>query len=102
MVAIPVGNDQPGVAARVKWLGAGEVLPLKRLRADRLRTLVKKVLEEERYRLHARRLMSEIKRADGVLKAADLIEQVLNQQRPLLRATAVQSASGLRSSLDIS
>src|SRR3954468_7993425 len=33
MVAIPVGNDQPGVAERVRWLGAGEVLPLSRLSA---------------------------------------------------------------------
>jgi MGT family glycosyltransferase len=86
MVAIPVGNDQPGVAARVKWLGAGELLPLKRLRADRLRTLVKKVLEQERYRLQARRSMLEIEGTDGVGKAADLIEQVLNKQRPVLRA----------------
>ena len=89
IVAIPVGNDQPGVAARVKWLGVGESLPLKRLRADRLRTLVKRVLEQEQYRLRARRSMLEIKRTDGVRKAADLIEHVLHQQRPALRAAGV-------------
>jgi UDP:flavonoid glycosyltransferase YjiC (YdhE family) len=27
-VAIPVGNDQPGVAARLKWSGARAFLPL--------------------------------------------------------------------------
>jgi MGT family glycosyltransferase len=42
-VAIPVGNDQPGVAARLKWSGAGEFLPLSKLRADRLRGLVERV-----------------------------------------------------------
>lgn len=89
MVAIPVGNDQPGVAARVKWLGAGEVLPFKRLRAHRLRTLVKKVLEDQQYRFHARRLMLEIERTNGVVKATDLIEQVLHEQRPVLRTGAV-------------
>ena len=89
MIAIPVGNDQPGVAARVKWLGTGELLPFKRLRADRLRTLVKKVLEQESYRLQVRRLMLEIKRTDGVEKAADLIEQVLHERRPVLRAATV-------------
>lgn len=94
MVAIPVGNDQPGVAARVKWLGAGELLPLKRLRAGRLRTLAKKVLQQEQYRLHARRLMLEIKRTDGVGKAADLIEQVLHEQRPVLRAASRGVADG--------
>jgi MGT family glycosyltransferase len=86
MVAIPVGNDQPGVAARVKWLGAGELLPLKQLRADRLRTLVKKVLNQERYRVQARRSMLEIESTNGVGKAVDLIEQVLHEQRPVLRA----------------
>jgi MGT family glycosyltransferase len=90
MVAIPVGNDQPGVAARVKWLGAGETLPLKRLRADRLRTLVKKVLETERYRLQARQLMFEIKGTNGVANAADLVEQVLHEQRPVSRIAAIQ------------
>jgi MGT family glycosyltransferase len=88
MVAIPVGNDQPGVAARMKWLGAGELLPLKRLRADPLRAIVKKVLEEERYRFQALRLMRDIQATDGVRKAASLIEQVLSQQRPVLRAVA--------------
>jgi UDP:flavonoid glycosyltransferase YjiC (YdhE family) len=91
MVAIPVGNDQPGVAARVKWLGTGELLPLKRLRAERLRALVKRVLREESYRSQARRLMDEIKRVDGVQKAADLIERVLHEQQPVLR-TASTSA----------
>jgi len=89
MVAIPVGNDQPGVAARVKRLGAGELLPIKRLRADRLRTLVKKVFGQERYRLQARRFMVEIQNTDGVGKATDVIEQVLREQRPVFRATAV-------------
>jgi MGT family glycosyltransferase len=89
MVAIPVGNDQPGVAARVKWLGAGELLPLKRLRADRLRTVVKKVLEQDRYRLNAFRSKHEIEGTDGVAKAAGLIEQVLREQRPVLRAAVV-------------
>jgi MGT family glycosyltransferase len=89
MVAIPVGNDQPGVAARVKWLGAGESLSLRRLRADRLRTLVKKVLEEETYRRQAHRLMLEIKRINGTDRAADLVEQVIYEQRPVLRAPAV-------------
>jgi MGT family glycosyltransferase len=81
MVAIPVGNDQPGVAARIKWLGAGELLPLKRLRAERLRPLVKKVLEEERYRLQARRLMEEIKGFDGLREAVDIIKRVLHEQQ---------------------
>jgi UDP:flavonoid glycosyltransferase YjiC (YdhE family) len=50
---------------------------------------VKKVLEQEQYRLQARRLMLEIKRTDGVRKAADVIEQVIHERQPVLRAAAV-------------
>jgi UDP:flavonoid glycosyltransferase YjiC (YdhE family) len=31
MVAIPVANDQPGIAARIAWTGVGEVVPLKKV-----------------------------------------------------------------------
>ena len=43
MVAIPVGNDQPGVAARIKWRGVGELLALKHLKAAKLRPLMDQV-----------------------------------------------------------
>ena len=33
MVVLPITNDQPGVAARIKRLGAGEFLPIKDLTA---------------------------------------------------------------------
>jgi UDP:flavonoid glycosyltransferase YjiC (YdhE family) len=39
MVAIPVANDQPGVAARIAWTGAGEVVPFARLSVPKLRGL---------------------------------------------------------------
>ena len=35
MVAIPITNDQPGVAARVRWTRSGEVVPLKKLNVVR-------------------------------------------------------------------
>jgi MGT family glycosyltransferase len=78
MVAIPVGNDQPGVAARLKWLGAGEFLLLKQLRAAKLRPLLNKVLDEPQYRQRAQEVKTEIQKADGVRRAVELIEGVLN------------------------
>ncbi len=86
MVAIPVGNDQPGVASRVKWLGVGQVVPVKRLSAARLRPLVKEVLTQPRYKQRAVQLQKEIQAADGIRRAAGVIEQVLTEQRPVLRA----------------
>src|SRR5262249_20878000 len=40
LVALPLGNDQPGVAARVAARGAGVVIPQKKLNAKKLRTAV--------------------------------------------------------------
>jgi MGT family glycosyltransferase len=74
-VAIPVGNDQPGVAARLKWSGAGEFLPLSQLRADRLRGLVRSVLTDTRYKERARGLEGAIQASGGVRLAADIVER---------------------------
>jgi len=41
VVAIPVTNEQPGIAARLKCSGAGEALPISKLDASRLRALVR-------------------------------------------------------------
>lgn len=46
MVAIPIANDQPGVAARIVWTGTGELVPLRGLTVAKLRRAVTKVLSE--------------------------------------------------------
>ena len=77
MVCIPLGNDQPGVAARVKAHGAGVVVPPRRVNAKRLRSAVRAVLENDSYRLAARKIQSAIAEVDGLNCAADIIEDVL-------------------------
>ena len=77
-VAIPVGNDQPGVAARLKWSGAGEFLPLSQLRADRLRTLVERVLTDARYRQRAKELQRGFQASGGLKQAADIVERAIH------------------------
>lgn len=77
MVAIPVTNDQPAVAARIAWTGTGEVVPLRRLTAGRLRRRVRRVLEDGSYRDRARAMGREIEEAGGVTKAADIVERAL-------------------------
>lgn len=77
MVAIPMGNDQPGVAARIEYGQAGIVLPLRRLSDERLRGAIDTVLREERYRSAARRLQAAIRDANGLERAADVIERAL-------------------------
>lgn len=84
MVAIPVANDQPGVAARITWTGCGEVIPLSRLTVSKLRTQVEKVLMQESYRNNAIRLQESIRRAGGVSRAADIVEQAVSRKQPVL------------------
>jgi zeaxanthin glucosyltransferase len=77
MVAIPITNDQPGVAARVAWTGAGEIVPLSKLTAARLKSALILVLDQPSYRHNALRLRQAIASAGGVERAADIIEQAI-------------------------
>jgi len=76
-VAIPMGNDQPGVAARIAYRGAGIVVPLRQVNPERLRRAIAETLRDERYRAAAQRLKTAIREADGLERAADLIEGAL-------------------------
>ena len=80
LVAIPLGNDQPGVAARLKARGAGVVVSRHRLSRRRLRKAIRLVLEERRYRDAAQRLQRSIQPLDGPGRAAELIEQILQNR----------------------
>lgn len=84
MVAIPIANDQPGVAARIAWTGTGEVVSLAKSGSPRLRAAVKRVLTEDSYKQNAVRLQTAIHRAGGVSRAADIVEQVAQTGQPVL------------------
>jgi zeaxanthin glucosyltransferase len=84
MVAIPIANDQPGVAARIAWTGTGEVITLPKLTNSRLRAAVKRVLAEDSYKQNAVRLQTAIHRAGGVSRAADIVEQAAQTGQPVL------------------
>ncbi len=75
LVAIPLGNDQPGVGARVAARGAGVVIPRRRLSAERVRDSVRAVLEEGKYRESAMRLRDAMRQVDALGVAADAIEK---------------------------
>ena len=85
MVCIPLGNDQPGVAARVKAHGAGVVVLPHRLNVKRLRSAVRVVLENDSYRLAARKIQSAINEANGLDRAADIVEDVLKIRIPAIK-----------------
>jgi MGT family glycosyltransferase len=84
MVAIPVMNDGPGVAARIAYTGVGEVVTLKELNVPKLRSAIVKVLSQESYKQRAIEMQGAIGRAGGVKKAVDIIEQVILTGKPVL------------------
>src|SRR5919199_649567 len=87
MMAIPIANDQPGIAARIAWTGAGEFVPLSRLSVPRLQAAIQRVLTEDSYKNNASRLQDAIARAGGVRRAADIIEQAISTGKPVLAQT---------------
>lgn len=77
MVAIPITNEQPGVAARVVWVGAGEALAHRHLTPQALRAAVVRVLSNPSYRAAAEQIRNSIQAGGGASHAAELIEQSL-------------------------
>ena len=75
LVAIPITNDQPGVAARILASGMGLFLPLAQLNAEALRGLVDEVLGTPSYRERALAMKAAIAEVDGLGMAAELIER---------------------------
>jgi zeaxanthin glucosyltransferase len=77
LVAIPLGNDQPGVAARVAAQGAGIVIASRKLNVSRLRSATQSILNDPQYRAAADRLQSAMQQINGLETAADIIQDAL-------------------------
>jgi MGT family glycosyltransferase len=80
LVCIPLGNDQPGVAARVAARRAGVVVPRRQLNVRRLWSALASVLGEPVYRESAAKLRDAISKSDALNRAADIIERALQLQ----------------------
>jgi zeaxanthin glucosyltransferase len=78
MVAIPIGYDQPGVAARVEYHGLGKSLEIATLTGEQLLEAIRKVLENPSYRERAHYFQKAIGETHGLEVAADRIEQALD------------------------
>ncbi|HMS85819.1 MAG TPA: glycosyltransferase [Nitrospira sp.] len=82
LVALPVTNEQPGIAARVAWIGAGEVVANQQVTPQALRAAVVRVRSTRSYRAAAERVRDAIQVAGGAPRAAELIEQRLALRTP--------------------
>jgi zeaxanthin glucosyltransferase len=74
-VAIPVTNDQPGVAARIAAHQTGVVASLKKLTISHLSTLLDEVFNNPIYRDNSRSIQKAMAKKNGLSVAADLLEQ---------------------------
>jgi zeaxanthin glucosyltransferase len=74
-VAIPITNDQPGVAARIAEKKTGIVTSVEKLTASHLSTLLDEVLRNPVYRANGRKLQQAIAKTNGLSRAADLLEE---------------------------
>jgi MGT family glycosyltransferase len=79
MVAIPIGYDQPGTAARIAHHGTGEFIEVDELTTDRLRGLIEKVLQDPSYRERAEYFQKVISETRGLDLAADIIERAFQK-----------------------
>jgi zeaxanthin glucosyltransferase len=80
MVAIPIGYDQPGIAARIAYHGVGEFVEIGHLTARHLSELIVKVTENPNYRDKARWFQKVIGKTGGLDKAAHIVEHVFGER----------------------
>jgi zeaxanthin glucosyltransferase len=83
IVAIPIGFDQPGVAARVAYHGVGEFVEIGELTPERLSRLIRRVRQNPSYRDKARYFQRVIARTQGLDLAADVIERAFKKNQIL-------------------
>jgi MGT family glycosyltransferase len=79
LVAVPITYEQPAIARRVEWCGAGETIPFASLHPSRVRTAITAVLQATTYRRSAAEIGNAIARDGGVKIATSLIERAVNQ-----------------------
>jgi zeaxanthin glucosyltransferase len=73
VVAVPITYEQPAIAERLRFTGAGESIALAALDSTRLREMISKVMSTGNYRQGAAAIAESIAKAGGVRAAADII-----------------------------
>jgi zeaxanthin glucosyltransferase len=87
-LAIPITNDQPGVAARIADKRTGVVTSFDQLNASHLSTLLGEVLKNPAYRAKAGKLQQAIAETNGLSLAADLLEKALGLTKTVAKSGA--------------
>jgi UDP:flavonoid glycosyltransferase YjiC (YdhE family) len=75
LVTIPIGEDQPGVAARVVNAKVGVAIPPSKLTRSGLEQAIRQVFDDDDIRASAAFFKQKLSEIDGVQTAADIIER---------------------------
>jgi zeaxanthin glucosyltransferase len=93
MVALPIANEQPGIAARIKHAGVGEWLRIRGLTPAKLQKAILKVHDDGSYRKQAKHCAKQIATANGRERAAEIIEEAFRERRRVERTHAGPAVS---------
>lgn len=88
MVAIPITNDQPAVAARIAWTKTGKVIQLADLTVQNVKSAISKVLQDDTYRANAKQIQKSIEYSGGIDRATKIIDQYFKTSKPVINYTA--------------
>jgi MGT family glycosyltransferase len=92
MLCLPVTNDQPGVAKRVEWIGAGRAIPVGRVTVRKLKTELARLLEDPSYATAAKAIQRQLSETPGLEMAAEVIEKAfINRQEERGRTSDLES-----------
>jgi MGT family glycosyltransferase len=89
MVAIPVGFDQPGIAARIVYHGVGKSVPIASMNTESLSEAIQEVLGNPSYRDTVRRFQRTIVQTRGLDRAADVLERAFQSGDSELNGSTV-------------
>src|SRR5215510_2538122 len=78
MLALPITNDQPGVAARIANKEVGFVISPDKASAGHFVEAIKRVLGDSTFRNNVRIMQEGIRSRDGLSIAADILERALD------------------------
>jgi MGT family glycosyltransferase len=86
LVVIPIGGDQPYTAERVEALGLGRAVSPEERDPAIIRSRIREVLAEPRYRANAQRFSAEMQALPPISHAVSLLERLARDGRPIPRA----------------
>ncbi|MCJ8330235.1 MAG: glycosyltransferase [Lentisphaeria bacterium] len=78
MICLPVTNDQPSIASRVEWIGAGIAIR-KKPKATKIKDAIEKILADDSYRRCAKKVQEEIAELNSLESASEIIESLMKE-----------------------